>query len=270
MKINIVSNLNLNKLNNSFCSSNKRYSNIPKNHKSEDMFKLEEKCATNNISTSNTPLKNLTKNQADHKNNPDEHEKDRYIGSKIEQARNDIKETENKIKQTTNEEEKNELKHQLEKLQREKEILVNELTTRHLKFALAAAHHYSFLPTDFESLVSSASIGIYKAAEKFAPSKTPNIHFITYAKYWVKQQIIRDVSKDKQVRIPIQTLGLANKISKAQIELEALLDRKPTQKEIATHLNISEEKVKNTLLNNQWHKEEIRKKIRKYLETNKN
>jgi len=248
MKVNILPNLKFNTLIPSFGAASKEHNGVPIKYQAEDEFLKEKQSKEDRSSISKSHLRNLTQHQADHKNDPTEHERDRLLGTKIEQARNNIAQLKENIQQAKTAEEKENLNIQLSKTEKEMALYVNELTTRHLKFALTAAHYFSFMPMDFESLVSSASIGIYKAAQRFAPSKTPDIHFISYARHWVKQQIFRDVAQDKQVRIPIQTMGLANKISKATAELEKILDRKPTTEEIARRLNISEEKVKATLL----------------------
>ncbi|HAR5699495.1 TPA: sigma-70 family RNA polymerase sigma factor, partial [Staphylococcus pseudintermedius] len=48
---------------------------------------------------------------------------------------------------------------------------------------------------DIEDLVSSGNLGLYKAIQKFDISK--GYQFSTYATWWIKQKITRDIADRK-------------------------------------------------------------------------
>ena len=188
-------------------------------------------------------------NSPDYKTNPAEHEKDKILGREIEETRANIIKIKNALKSSQDAFLKKQLEADLIELQAKKESFVSELTTRHLKFALKSAHVYKFLSKDFDGLVSSAYVGILKAAEKFAPSKYPDIPFLTYARHWVNQQIMRDFRTEQMIVIPSEKNALRKKIKRTTAELYAKLNRKPTQEELAKALGISERKLRETQIN---------------------
>ena len=185
----------------------------------------------------------LVNNHVNHKNNPQEHEEDTALGLKIEKFNEKLDELKKELKQTTDINKRKQLEKNIEGIEQEKSLAVNTLTERHLKFALLLANEFRYLPLSFDELFSSASLGIFKAAEKFSPSKHPGVHFLSYAKFWSKQQIFIDAAKNKQVRIPLALAHIKNNILKAKEILENNLGREPSEKEIANYLNISQNKV---------------------------
>ena len=183
----------------------------------------------------------------DYKNNPSEYEQDVFLGQKIEKLKSIIFKLEENMRNVKTNDEKEKLIKEISYYQQQKEQYINDLVSRHLPFALKMAHEYKFLNSSFEDLVSSANIGLMKAAEKYAPSIYPKVHFITYAKHWVKQQIYRDATKDKQIVMPAQVFFLYNKIKKAEYILREKLALNPTPEQISKTTGIDVDKVKSIL-----------------------
>ncbi|KRQ87039.1 RNA polymerase sigma-D factor [Caloramator mitchellensis] len=94
---------------------------------------------------------------------------------------------------------------------------------------------------DFEDLVSFGILGLIDAIEKFDPSK--GLKFETYATLRIKGAIIDELRKISW--IPKSAFSKLSSLNNARNELEAKLNREPTDKEISEYLNISEEDLKN-------------------------
>ena len=187
----------------------------------------------------------------DFKNNPSETKRDEYLGQQIQLRVDKLAVLNEQLNSETDEFKREKLEEQISKIEREKDLYVNDLTERHLKFAVSAAHRFAlFLPNaHFNDLVSSANVGLMKAARKYSPEKYPGINFISYAKHWIKNQIHRDYAQEHQVRIPVGAGMFFRKIQRLQQEYLNKFDRFPTEDELAKHFNVSVKKIKDTLLN---------------------
>lgn len=187
----------------------------------------------------------------DFKNNPSETKRDEYLGQQIQVRVDKLAVLNEQLNSETDEFKREKLEEQISKIEREKDLYVNDLTERHLKFAVSVAHRFAlFLPNaHFNDLVSSANVGLMKAARKYSPEKYPGINFISYAKHWIKNQIHRDYAQEHQVRIPVGAGMFFRKIQRLQQEYLNKFDRFPTEDELAKHFNVSVKKIKDTLLN---------------------
>jgi RNA polymerase primary sigma factor len=69
--------------------------------------------------------------------------------------------------------------------------------------------------------------------------------FSTYATWWIRQAVQRGVAnKSRTIRIPVHIVEREQKISRAERELTAKLERPPTDEEIATKTKLSLKHVK--------------------------
>lgn len=94
-----------------------------------------------------------------------------------------------------------------------------------------------------EDLMQEANIGLIRAIEKF--DIETNNKFSTYAIWWIKQSINKYIANNgKTIRVPSNTLIQQRKLLRIQIELEKQLNRKPTIKELAKHMNTSKNNIK--------------------------
>ena len=90
------------------------------------------------------------------------------------------------------------------------------------------------------------SLGLIKAAQRF--DETKGFKFISYAVWWIRQSILQALAEQSRiVRLPLNKVGLTNRISKAFSQLEQEFEREPTPEELAEMLNIETEEVAATL-----------------------
>ena len=170
--------------------------------------------------------------------NPEEQKYDIQLGTEIQKLKKEILQLKLNIENTQNELEKEHLSKRIQILEHQKDIKVKELTGRHLFFALKVASKYNsyYNPNEKDDIISDANIGLIRAAEKFDPIKQPNVPFVAYAKWWIKQQINKNMKTYQQIYIPIQTQQNHKKLIKAENDLTEKLGRKPTIDEIKKFL----------------------------------
>lgn len=126
------------------------------------------------------------------------------------------------------------------------------LTRANLRFVVSVAKQYQNQGLSLPDLINEGNIGLIKAAERF--DETRGFKFISYAVWWIRQSILQALADQSRiVRLPLNKIGVINKINKAFSELEQTYERIPSALELADFLNISVEDVKQSLSNNGRH-----------------
>ena len=100
---------------------------------------------------------------------------------------------------------------------------------------------------DFNDIVQYGNIGLMKAIEKY--DSKYNTNFSTYAYYWIKQNISKNIS-DLEITVRVHyNLHSLNSLMKKMIR-EYINENgcEPTDLEIADKLNVSLKKIKNLKL----------------------
>ncbi len=125
-------------------------------------------------------------------------------------------------------------------------VALEKLTRANLRFVVSVAKQYQNQGLSLSDLINEGNLGLIKAAEKFDATK--GFKFISYAVWWIRQSVIQAIAEHARiVRLPLNQVGSLNKINKAFSKFEQEFERPPTEEELAKVLDISKEKINDTL-----------------------
>ena len=123
---------------------------------------------------------------------------------------------------------------------------LEKLTKANLRFVVSVAKQYQNQGLSLSDLINEGNLGLIKAAQRF--DETRGFKFISYAVWWIRQSILQALAEQSRiVRLPLNKVGLSNKISKAYSQLEQEYEREPSTEELAELLEIGIEEVETTL-----------------------
>jgi len=123
---------------------------------------------------------------------------------------------------------------------------LEKLTNANLRFVVSVAKQYQNQGLSLSDLINEGNLGLIKAAQRF--DETRGFKFISYAVWWIRQSILQALAEQSRiVRLPLNKVGLTNKISKAYSMLEQEFEREPSSEELAMLLDIGLEEVETTL-----------------------
>ncbi len=123
---------------------------------------------------------------------------------------------------------------------------LDRLVKANLRFVVSVAKQYQNQGLTLPDLINEGNLGLIKAAMRF--DETRGFKFISYAVWWIRQSILQSLAEQSRiVRLPLNKVGLANKITKAFQRLEQEYEREPSIEELATILDISLDEVSDTM-----------------------
>ena len=119
---------------------------------------------------------------------------------------------------------------------------LDKLVRANLRFVVSVAKQYQNQGLSLQDLINEGNLGLVKAAQRF--DETRGFKFISYAVWWIRQSILQAVAEQARIiRLPMNQVGAMAKMKKVASMLEQRLERKPTVKEIAAEMDMSEDKV---------------------------
>ncbi|MBN1480958.1 RNA polymerase sigma factor RpoD/SigA [candidate division KSB1 bacterium] len=125
---------------------------------------------------------------------------------------------------------------------------LDKLTRANLRFVVSIAKQYQNQGLSLGDLINAGNLGLLKAATRF--DETRGFKFISYAVWWIRQSILQALAEQSRiVRLPLNRIGLLNKIEKLFGELEQVYQREPSTKEIADELKLQPSDINDALYN---------------------
>ena len=127
----------------------------------------------------------------------------------------------------------------------DKEAL-DKLVRSNLRFVVSVAKQYQNGELTLSDLVNEGNVGLIKAAEKF--DETRGFKFISYAVWWTRKSIMQALAEQSRlVRLPLNQVGLLNKINKTIADFVQEHERQPSLHELARLVDVDESKIAETL-----------------------
>ena len=119
---------------------------------------------------------------------------------------------------------------------------LERLTKANLRFVVSVAKQYQNQGLSLPDLINEGNLGLIKAAQRF--DETRGFKFISYAVWWIRQSILQALAEQAWiVRLPLNKVGLSNRIQKAYSQLEQEFEREPSAEELAELLDMDLEEV---------------------------
>ncbi len=126
------------------------------------------------------------------------------------------------------------------------ERALERLINANLRFVVSVAKQYQNQGLSLSDLINEGNLGLIKAAQRF--DETRGFKFISYAVWWIRQSILQALAEQSRiVRLPLNKVGLSNRINKAFSQLEQEFEREPTPEELADLLELDREEIAATL-----------------------
>src|SRR6266404_3859442 len=118
-----------------------------------------------------------------------------------------------------------------------------QMITANLRLVVKIARDYEGLGMPILDLINEGNIGLMKGVERFDPNKGAKLS--TYASWWIKQSIKRSLAnQSKTIRLPVHVVDKVAHIRRTELKLRELLDRDPTDEEVAEDLGLKTRRVR--------------------------
>jgi RNA polymerase primary sigma factor len=125
-----------------------------------------------------------------------------------------------------------------------------KLTNANLRLVVNYAKRYRNRGMSFLDLIQEGNIGLIKAVDKF--DYKMGYKFSTYATWWIRQAMTRALAdQGRTIRLPVHLVESTGRIKRAERELLVTLGHTPTDKELAEHVGMPVDRVREIIKTSQ-------------------
>lgn len=138
-----------------------------------------------------------------------------------------------------------------EELELNRRIMAGEDCSRrlvegNLRLVVDMARESARCDVSLVELIEEGNAALIRAAERYRPY--PESRFINYASKFIRQAIVRAIAEaPREHRIPVRTVEQINRLLLTFEQLKESLGREPTSEELAAHLELPVEEIRELL-----------------------
>ena len=133
------------------------------------------------------------------------------------------------------------------RIQEGDEAALERLTRCNLRFVVSVAKQYQGQGLELSDLINEGNLGLITAARRF--DATRGFKFISYAVWWIRQSILQALAENSRlVRLPLNQIGISNKINNFYHDFIQKYERRPSIDEISEAMGLDRDKINYILL----------------------
>ncbi|MEU9578215.1 RNA polymerase sigma factor [Streptomyces chilikensis] len=138
------------------------------------------------------------------------------------------------------------LAHDLDRLVVMGRLAKRRLIEANLRLVVSVAKRYIGRGLTMLDLVQEGNLGLIRAVEKFDYAR--GYKFSTYATWWIRQAMSRALADQaRTIRVPVHVVELINRVVRVQRRMLQERGCEPTPEEVAVHLDLTGERVREVL-----------------------